>query len=198
MPNRRDFLKTAAAAGALGVGGARAAESLDELALLADTGRGHRHYWLTVVEKLASPVLEHLARRELRKAMPVETAGDPVKLGQYTHLEAVARLLVGLAPWLEARGLEGPEAKLQSKFVRLAQLALDAATDPKSPDYMNFSEGQQPLVDTAFLAQAILRAPGALCGAARPARAPAIDGRAQGFARNQADREQPCVVRRGD
>jgi hypothetical protein len=43
--------------------------------------------------------------------------------------------------------------------LRLAQTSLDAATDPSSPDYMNFSEGGQPLVDTAFLAQAILRAP---------------------------------------
>ena len=94
--------------------------------------------------------------------MPVETAGDAAKLRQYTHLEAISRLLVGLAPWLAARGLEGPEAKLQSRFLQLAQVGLDAATDPKSPDYMNFSQGQQPLVDTAFLAQAIVRAPGAL------------------------------------
>ena len=33
------------------------------------------------------------------------------------------------------------------------------ATDPASADFMNFREGSQPLVDTAFLAQAILRAP---------------------------------------
>jgi hypothetical protein len=135
---------------------------MGDVALVAESGLADRRYWLTVVEKLASPVLEHLARRELRKAMPVETAGDPSKLSHYTHLEAVSRLLVGLAPWLEARRLEGPEAKLQSKFVQLARLALDAATDPQSPDFMNFSEGQQPLVDTAFLAQAILRAPSAL------------------------------------
>ena len=162
MPNRRSFIKTVAAAGVLGAGGVRAAESRGDMARVPDSGRGDRRYWLTVTEKLASPVLEHLARRELRKAMPVETAGDPSKLRRYTHLEAVSRLLVGLAPWLEASGLEGPEAKLQSRLVQLARQALDAATDPKSPDFMNFSEGQQPLVDTAFLAQAILRAPGAL------------------------------------
>jgi hypothetical protein len=32
-------------------------------------------------------------------------------------------------------------------------------TDPKSPDFMNFNEGAQPLVDVAFLTQAVLRAP---------------------------------------
>lgn len=94
--------------------------------------------------------------------MPVETPGDAGRLRRYTHLEAVARLVVGLAPWLARRDLEGPEARLQRRLLQLAWLALDAATDPQSPDFMNFGDGQQPLVDTAFLAQAILRAPGAL------------------------------------
>ena len=40
---------------------------------------------------------------------------------------------------------------------------MDMATDPRSPDYMNFSEGYgQALVDAAFLAHAVLRAPRAL------------------------------------
>ena len=37
--------------------------------------------------------------------------------------------------------------------------AIAAGTDPASPDYMNFNQGHQPVVDTAFLALAILRAP---------------------------------------
>ncbi|WP_331460534.1 DUF2264 domain-containing protein [Gracilibacillus suaedae] len=36
---------------------------------------------------------------------------------------------------------------------------MNHATNPESKDYMNFSVGDQPIVDTAFLAQAILRAP---------------------------------------
>jgi hypothetical protein len=64
-----------------------------------------------------------------------------------------------LAPWLAAENLAGDELKLQSEFLKLAQVSLDAATDPQSPDFMNFSEGGQPLVDAAFLAQGILRAP---------------------------------------
>ena len=43
--------------------------------------------------------------------------------------------------------------------MELAQQSLDAATNPESSNYMNFSKGDQPLVDTAFLAQAIVRAP---------------------------------------
>src|SRR5690606_34530521 len=51
------------------------------------------------------------------------------------------------------------------RFRGLALTALDAATDPKSADRMNFSSGHQPIVDAAFLAHAILRAPSALRGA---------------------------------
>ena len=47
-------------------------------------------------------------------------------------------------------------------------MAMDSATDPDSPDLMNFSEGGQPLVDAAFLAQAILRAPKELAGKLEP------------------------------
>jgi hypothetical protein len=36
------------------------------------------------------------------------------------------------------------------------------ATDPRSPDALNFTSGHQPLVDAAFLAHAIVRAPGHL------------------------------------
>lgn len=162
MPNRREFCKAVAAAGVLGATRARAAEEPRPSIAPAANGRDDRNYWLGVAERLANPVLEHLSRRELRKALPVETPGDAAKLRQYTHLEAISRLLVGLAPWLAATGIEGAEAKRQRALAELARLSLDAATDPKSPDFMNFSQGQQPLVDTAFLAQAIVRARGVL------------------------------------
>jgi len=44
----------------------------------------------------------------------------------------------------------------------LAQQALNSATDPKSPDYLNFTKGLQPLVEAGLLAQAIIRAPSGL------------------------------------
>ncbi|MGH8023858.1 MAG: DUF2264 domain-containing protein, partial [Limisphaerales bacterium] len=47
-------------------------------------------------------------------------------------------------------------------YIELTLASLDAATDPKSPDFMNFNHGGQPLVDAAFLAQGLLRAPSAL------------------------------------
>ena len=156
MKTRRDFFKSAAALGVLGATGLplRAAESKIESATSGDD----RSYWLSVTEKIARPVLENLSRRELKLKMPV--AEQPgAKRAAFTHLEAFGRLLCGLAPWLALENLAGDELKLQQQFSKLAQVSLDAATDPESPDFMNFSDGGQALVDSAFLAQGILRAP---------------------------------------
>ncbi len=158
VKTRREFFKSVATAGVLGAVSAPSATSLAQT-LVADADAGaDRRYWLSVLEKLSRPVLEHLARRELKQAMPVEAA-NPADRRRYTHLEAFGRLLAGIAPWLEADGVAGVEAKLQNRFLELVPKALEAATDPDSPDFMNFRQGGQPLVDAAFLAQGMLRAP---------------------------------------
>lgn len=123
-----------------------------------------RVYWLAVLQRIAEPVLATLAARRLRAAMPVEaTPGGERDRAHYTHLEALGRLLCGIAPWLELGGLGGDEAALQARYLDLARAGIDAAADPASPDYMNFGHvGRQPVVDAAFLGQALLRAPRAL------------------------------------
>ncbi|MEI7027432.1 DUF2264 domain-containing protein [Paenibacillus sp. y28] len=115
-----------------------------------------REYWLDTLNKLAGPVLEALGARQLRVRMPVE--GQPQRAA-FSHLEALGRLLTGIAPWLETGSRRGDEGLLRAKYAVLARAAIDAGTDPESPDYMNFEEDYQPVVDTAFLAHAILRAP---------------------------------------
>lgn len=109
-----------------------------------------RDYWVSVAERIAAPVLENLAARRLKQNMPVEEQKGANRT-PVTHLEAFGRLLSGIAPWLEQ---DKP-----AKWVKLAQASLDAATDPESPDFMNFTKQHQPLVDAAFLALALLRAP---------------------------------------
>ncbi len=159
MRSRREFFKTVAAAGVLGTVGpsVAVADSLAPAAAPVAGGAEDRRYWVSTLEKLAGPVLGRLSRRELKKAMPVEAA-NPADRRRYTYLEAFGRLLAGIAPWLELRAPGGDEEKLQGRFIEQARLSLDAATDPQSPDFMNFNSGGQPLVDAAFLAQAILRA----------------------------------------
>lgn len=115
-----------------------------------------RSYWISVLEKIAEPVLINLHNRELKKNMPVR---GKIDRSSCSHLEALGRLLTGMAPWLETEIDDKNEEAKRQNFTALARDAIDAATDTNSPDFMNFCEGAQPLVDAAFLAHAIIRAP---------------------------------------
>ena len=157
MHTRRVFFKSAATLGLLGATGLPLAGAADAKTEPA-AGGDDRRYWVSVMDKIARPVLENLARRELKKNLPVEEQPGAER-ASCTHLEAFGRLLYGLSPWLGAPALAGDELKRQQEFVRLTLASLDAATDPQSPDFMNFTAGGQPLVDAAFFAQGILRAP---------------------------------------
>jgi hypothetical protein len=105
--------------------------------------------------KLAEPVLSAAADGRLRRDMPVH--GGENREG-CSHLEAVGRLLSGMAPWLNCSGLSGEESALQARFRELALQTLQNISDPESPDFLlNAGEGQY-LVDVSYLAQALLRA----------------------------------------
>ena len=98
--------------------------------------------------------------------MPVEAMDDVVPRERVTHLEAFARTLVGLAPWLELKDVaDAQEAAAQGEFRALARAALAQTLDPASSDWLNFTESGQSLVDAAFLAHAMLRAPEVLFAA---------------------------------
>jgi hypothetical protein len=125
-----------------------------------DAGQRDRSYWLATMNRIAEPVLTALAGKQLKDKMPVE-AREPDRVN-FTHLEALGRLLDGIAPWLETPQQDAQEEALRLRYAELVRLAIDAATDPHSPDYCNFSYSFQPIVDAAFLAQALLRAPGEL------------------------------------
>jgi hypothetical protein len=161
MASRREFLKSATLLGIAGMAGTQMSHAggLSAAPLKSDTNQ--RHYWVEVTKKIAMPVLKNLAEEKLKKAMPVEATIVKYRW-RYTHLEAFGRLMCGIAPWLGAQKLDEAEAAHQKVFIILAQTSLDNATNPQSPDFMNFQDRSQPLVDTAFLAQAILRAPSVL------------------------------------
>jgi hypothetical protein len=110
-----------------------------------------------MLTRIARPVLEAFAAGEAKARMPVGGRGEREDRRAFTHLEALGRTLVGLAPWLESPRLEPDEARLQEEFRVLARTAVAAATDPASPDFVNFSYEYQPIVDAAFLAHALLR-----------------------------------------
>jgi hypothetical protein len=154
---RRKFLKSFAAVGALA--------SMKSVPTLSSpgpekTGQADRNYWVQVVARVADPVLRGLSEKKLKATMPVEAPhGNVADRRRFTYLEAIGRLLCGIAPWLESGPADGPEGSLRRRHIEWARAAIIAATDPESPDFMNFNQGSQPVVDAAFLAQAVLRAP---------------------------------------
>ncbi len=119
-----------------------------------------RGYWIQVLARVSGPVLKALSQRRLRAEMPVEVpSGNVADRRQFTYQEAMGRLLTGIAPWLESGPDSGLEGKLRNQYAEWSRIAIQSATDPASPDFMNFNKGSQPVVDTAFLSLAILRAP---------------------------------------
>ena len=129
-----------------------------------------RSMWVARLEQLAVPVLDAGAGRRLKATMPVEAHPDAADRAEVSHLEAVARLVAGIAPWLEADldrpSVPAPEQELQHQLRHQAAQTLASIVDPDSPDRLNFTEHHQPLVDAAFLALGLLRAPVHLCGTA--------------------------------
>jgi hypothetical protein len=129
----------------------------------AASGSHDRRYWVELMSRVAEPVLHALSEGKLKVLMPVEAlAGHEKDRRQYTHLEAMGRLLAGMAPWIESGQVDGEEGKLHNRYAEWARMGIIVGTDPKSPDFMNFNKGGQPVVDAAFLALAILRAPNEL------------------------------------
>lgn len=128
-------------------------------------GIDEREYLVNTLIRIANPVLEALSKNKLRKRMPVECApNQEADRKNYTYLEAFGRTLAGIAPWLELGPDGSPEGKLREKYILMSLQCIKNATDPDSADYMNFNKGSQPVVDAAFLAQALLRAPNQLWG----------------------------------
>jgi len=124
-----------------------------------------REYLVNVLIKITDPVLESLSNNQLKERMPVESVpGQEADRKNYTYLEAIGRTLAGIAPWLELGPDDSSEGKLREKYILLALQSIRNGTDPESIDFMNFTKGGQPLVDAAFLSQALLRSPNQLWG----------------------------------
>ncbi len=119
-----------------------------------------RDYWVQTLTRITTPVLQSLSTESLKKKMPVEAqSGQKEGRNKVSHLEAFGRSLAGIAPWLELGPDSSEEGRLRKQFIELSRSSIENAVTPSSPDYMNFTEGGQPLVDAAFFAHALVRAP---------------------------------------
>src|ERR1039458_10271613 len=127
MNHRRAFLQTV-----VGAGAAASAQAAPQ------TTESDRQYWVRMMGKVAEPVLTNLAAGTLKRNMPVEcVTGNVADWRKVTHLEAIGRLLAGIAPWLEAPLDAGPERDLQQRYAGLAREAIRRGTDAQSPDFLD-------------------------------------------------------------
>jgi len=167
IKTRRKFLINTMAAGATtllaGNLDAQASAASAASATAPSSGAEDRAAWLALLERVSEPVLHALSERRLRATMPVEAApGQEAARAVGSPLEALGRLLSGLAPWLELEPSAGEprqETALRLRYRRWALAAIASAVDPASPDYMRFGASSQTVVDASFLALALLRAP---------------------------------------
>lgn len=114
-------------------------------------------------------MLENLAAGTLKAHMPFESLSkDPLRK-EVSYLEALGRTVCGMAPWLELGPDETPEGRLRARFIDLTVHAIANGVNPASPDFLVFDNRHtQPLVDAAFLAEGVLRAPTQIWGRLDP------------------------------
>ena len=129
-----------------------------------NAGAAERRQWSDWVGRIATPVLETGAAGQLKQRLPVAPGTEA--RAPFATLEAVGRLLCGLGPWLESDfAVPAQEAALRAHLRALAVQTVASLVDPASPDKVDFRAGPQILVDSAFMAEAFLRAPRQLWGA---------------------------------
>ncbi len=133
--------------------------------LAKPTGMDNRRVWVETLTRIADPVLENLAAGTLKKNMPFESLSTDRMRREVSYLEAVGRTICGIAPWLELGADNTEEGKLRAHYIDLVVKGLKNGVNPQSPDHLMFdNRHSQPLVDAAFLAEGILRAPKQIWG----------------------------------
>ena len=123
-----------------------------------------RKYWVSLLDKISTPVLSNMSKGKLHENMPVEFS--PTWDGrdkEVAYLECFGRLVAGIAPFLALPVDASPEGKMRERLLGQTQQSLVHGFNPISPDYLfRTAKTAQPLVDAAFLAQALLAAPSVL------------------------------------
>ena len=113
-----------------------------------------RNQWFSIIQSSIAEKLLLLSKRQLKSTLPIIGSDSPARYISSTHLEFVGRALCGIAPLIEVGDLDKAELTIENLY-----LGIHSVTDPNSPDFLNFNQGTQPLVDTAFFALAFLRSP---------------------------------------
>ena len=120
-----------------------------------------RKLWLEYMDRLARPVISNLAAGQLKQNMTVVLSpkiDNKESRTKAAYLEAFARTLCGISPWLNLEGGSPEEVTLRNQYREWTLKAITHAVDPASKDYLTWVGGQ-PLVDASFFALALVRCP---------------------------------------
>jgi hypothetical protein len=154
---RRSFLGAALGSGAFATAASSAAAGTPPI--LGD-GRTDRAYMVDLLARMAGPVLGPMSQGKLQSVFQLELSptwdGRNPKVG---YLEAFGRLIGGIAPWLALPDDASPEGRLRTRLRDQALASYAHSVDPASPDYLLWRAEAQPLVDSAYFTNALMRAP---------------------------------------
>jgi hypothetical protein len=134
---------------------------LMSIVVVGQKNMNDREVFLQYLDKLAKPVLLNLAQDKLKVNMPVDLSpriDNPQQRKSFAYLEAFARLMSGIGPWLNSDSGNTKELALKKQYREWALKGLRNAVDSNAGDYMRW-EGGQSLVDASFLALALIRCP---------------------------------------
>ena len=160
---RRHFLGalTGAVAGAAAAP-AMAAATAPQAAPAGDLpgGADDRRFTLSLLERMATPVLSRMAQGRLqREWTPALSPTWDGRNPKVAYMEAFARLVDGIAPWLALPDTDDAEGRLRRTLRTQAVQSYVHSVDPGSPDRLGWEGHGQALVDSAYFTSALLRAP---------------------------------------
>jgi hypothetical protein len=162
---RRSFLRWSSL---LGFGGLFSAKKVMANTITHEApfkNENDRNYWVHLLDKIATPVLSNMSKGELKKNMLVELSPKwDGRKKDVAYMEAFGRLIAGIAPFLTLPDDDTDEGAVRKRLRLQVQQSMAHAVNPNSPDYLYWGtpDSRQPLVDAAFIAQALLAAPVAL------------------------------------
>ena len=123
------------------------------------TPQTDREYWCSLAWKMAQPVLENMAKGELKKNMKTEFSPSfDNRDRSVVYMETFGRLMAGIAPWLTLPDDDTAEGQQRRQLREWALAAYKNSVDPNSPDYLCWGKAGQNLVDAAYIAESFLRA----------------------------------------
>ena len=131
---------------------------------ISEAGATTRKAWVELAERLALPVLKPMAEGRLHEKLNYEKGTLEIspswdgRSKEVTYMEAFARLMAGIAPWLALPDDGTEEGAKRAEIRALALKAYANAVDPESPDYLGWNAGGQTLVDAAYLVESFFRA----------------------------------------